>query len=161
MRFLKLLFNILIFQCGWIPAGRKTCYFCFQQLEKIRRGKYESRSAYCPVDLFCPVLNRKRFALAQLFQNPQNNLRFFIDGKLIYSMETIEVLGSAEAGKNFPKILDDVYRLNSLDDILHQLCHRLGSTNNQSGKFCQVYLSRLLIQEECLFQTSIRLSSDD
>jgi len=124
-------------KCGWIPAGRKTCYFCFQQLEKIRRGKYESRSAYCPVDLFCPVLNRKRFALAQLFQNPQNNLRFFIDGKLIYSMETIEVLGSAEAGKNFPKILDEVYRLNSLDDILHQLCHRLGSTNNQSGKFCQ------------------------
>ena len=59
-------------------------------------------------------------------------------------METIEVLGSAEAGKNFPKILDEVYRLNSLDDILHQLCHRLGSTNNQSGKFCQVYFSRAM-----------------
>ena len=131
-------------QCGWIPAGRKTCYFCFQQLEKIRRGKYCARSAYCPVDLYCPVLSRKRFALAQLFQNPQNNLRFFIDGKLIYSMETIEVLGSAEAGKNFPKILEDACGLSSLDDILQQLCHRLGSTDNQPDKFCQVNFNHVL-----------------
>ena len=59
-------------------------------------------------------------------------------------METIEVLGSAEAGKNFPKILEDVCGLSSLDDILQQLCHRLGSTDNQPDKFCQVNYNHVL-----------------
>ena len=59
-------------------------------------------------------------------------------------METIEVLGSAEAGKNFPKILEDACGLSSLDDILQQLCHRLGSTDNQPDKFCQVNSNHVL-----------------
>lgn len=125
-------------KCGWIPDGRRTCQFCFQQLEKIRRGKYESRSAYCPVDLFSSRLDRKRFALAQLIQNPQNNLRFFLDGKLIYSMETMEQLGSADCAKHFPAALEEVCGLSgAFEIVLDHLCNRIGSCNISSNEFCQ------------------------
>jgi len=125
-------------KCGWIPEGRVACQFCLQQLEKIRRGKYESRSAYCPVDLFSARLDRKRFALAQLIQNPQNNLRFFIDGKLIYSMETMEELGSAVCAKHSSGQLDEVCGLGgALEIVLDQLCNCLGSRCQKKEEFCQ------------------------
>ena len=44
---------------GVIPPGRQSCRFCATQLQKIRRGKYDVRSAYCPVDLYSPDLRRK------------------------------------------------------------------------------------------------------
>jgi len=126
-------------KCGWIPEGRPTCKFCFQQLEKIRRGKYESRSAYCPVDLFSPSLDRKRFALAQLIENPQNNLRFFLDGKLVYSMETMEQFSNQVCPKNAPghlkKVLDELS--GNWDSVLDRLCHTLGSVSAAKTEHCQ------------------------
>lgn len=125
-------------KCGWIPFGRRTCQFCFQQLVKIRRGKYESRSAYCPVDLFSSRLDRKRFALAQLIQNPQNNLRFFLGGKLIYSMETMEHKGMVDCAKHFPAALEEVCGLSgAFELVLDQLCNQIGSCNISSNEFCQ------------------------
>ena len=44
---------------GVIPSGRQSCRFCVTQLQKIRRGKYDARSAYCPVDLYSPYIRRK------------------------------------------------------------------------------------------------------
>ena len=61
---------------GVIPSGRQSCRFCVTQLQKIRRGKYDARSAYCPVDLYSPYIRRKaRFF--EIFKLKSNRLDFF------------------------------------------------------------------------------------
>ena len=53
---------------GVIPSGRQSCRFCVTQLQKIRRGKYDARSAYCPVDLYSPYIKRKARFLTKILK---------------------------------------------------------------------------------------------
>lgn len=126
---------------GFIPTGRTSCQFCVTQIDKIRRGKYDARSGYCPIDLYSGNYHRKMFSLSQLLQNPQNNLRLFVEGKLAYSMETLDQIGSASCAKQFPEILEkicaDLGGTCSLEAILHQLCNKLGSVPNLQNRHCQ------------------------
>lgn len=122
-------------KCSFVQPFRRSCQFCLTQLDKIRRGKYDSRSAYCPVDLFSSDMNRKRFAFAHLLQNPQNNLRFFCDGELIYSMETLEHVG-AGCAKRFPEIIEKLCGFpGALDKVIYDLCNALGSSD--CNEYCQ------------------------
>ena len=89
-------------KCGTLPvctelennAYKKVkesiCKYCLFQWTKVnKQGKYLQRSGYCPLDLFSSDIGRVWHALMRLFKNPQNNLRIFKDGKVIYSEETI------------------------------------------------------------------------
>lgn len=117
-------------KCSFVQPNRRSCQFCLTQLEKIRRGKYDSRSAYCPVDFFSSDPNRKSFAFAHLIQNPQNNLRFFCDGELIYSMETLEHVG-ASCAKRFPQLIENLCGFpNALEKVVSALCNALGASEN-------------------------------
>lgn len=129
-------------KCGFIPSGRTTCLFCLTQLDKIRRGKYDARSGYCPIDLYSSNYHRKLFSLSQLLQNPQNNLRLFVDAKLAYSMETLDQIGSTDCAKQFPEILDKLCanfggESVSLDRIMNLLCEKLGSVRSLHDQHCQ------------------------
>jgi inositol-pentakisphosphate 2-kinase len=55
-----------------------------QQL-KLEHGEIQTPSQYCPLDLFSSSQTRLGKAIASLFQEPQNNLKLFIDSKLCFS----------------------------------------------------------------------------
>ena len=77
------------------------------------------------------------FALHQLIENPQNNLRLFVDGKFAYGMETSEL-----PIKSMPSTLEQIcskYGASiSYQKLLSMLCQSLGSVNLNESKFCQV-----------------------
>jgi inositol-pentakisphosphate 2-kinase len=83
---------------GYLPSSasdehvtadiKKTvCRFCMHQHLKINQQKWRHHSGYCPVDLFSGCPARMKYALKKLFETPQNNLRLFKDGSLIWSDE--------------------------------------------------------------------------
>ena len=60
-------------------AEKTMCRYCMQQYQKVRSGKVSAISKYCPLKLFDSPLEQLD-ALCCLFQTPQNNLVFSIDG---------------------------------------------------------------------------------
>lgn len=55
------------------------------QVLKVKNGKWQSPSAYCPLDLFSGNMARVKIALRGLLKTPQNNLRFFKNGTAIFA----------------------------------------------------------------------------
>ncbi|XP_052842213.1 inositol-pentakisphosphate 2-kinase [Drosophila gunungcola] len=60
------------------------CRFCSMQLLKLHNGKIKRLGHYCPLDLFSGAPSRMFDALDALLACPQNNLRVFQNGNLIY-----------------------------------------------------------------------------
>lgn len=56
----------------------------FQYL-KLKNAKIKSVSTYCPIDLFSGDAKRMNGAIRGLFNNPQNNLKMFMNGKTVYN----------------------------------------------------------------------------
>lgn len=72
---------------GWVPpADRRLsrCAFCLNQFLKLRRNSIRARSAYCPLDLFSGDAERMARSLQELLASPQNNLKIFRDGIVVY-----------------------------------------------------------------------------
>lgn len=55
------------------------------QYLKLKTAKITNISQYCPIDLFSGKAERMNRAINGLFQNPQNNLKMFQDGKMVYN----------------------------------------------------------------------------
>ena len=64
------------------------CRYCMHQKLKLTDGKIVSISGYCPTDLFSGDERCMEFALAALFENPQNNLKVFLDGVPVFNEQT-------------------------------------------------------------------------
>ncbi|XP_069694076.1 inositol-pentakisphosphate 2-kinase isoform X2 [Periplaneta americana] len=82
---------------GWIPSPDRRlpkCTFCLNQYLKLKNGSIRSRSLYCPLDLFSGNRARMMKALKALVAAPQNNLKIFKDGVLVYGEETCNDLSS-------------------------------------------------------------------
>ncbi|KAJ8400895.1 hypothetical protein AAFF_G00392490 [Aldrovandia affinis] len=79
-------------KCGFLPFSRhvskevkhKVCRFCMHQHFKLANGKWKTMSRYCPLDLFSGNKQRMYIAIKHLLEEPQNNLRIFKKGELIY-----------------------------------------------------------------------------
>lgn len=70
-----------------IPS-HPACQFCKTQVFKtLEKGSSPRCSMYCPLDLFSGDKFRMKKALYSLLLTPQNNLRLFWDGDLIFSQE--------------------------------------------------------------------------
>lgn len=80
---------------GWIPNSDwhyPKCTFCLNQYLKLSNGAISEISYYCPLDLFSGVKKRMKKALRELLRTPQNNLKIFRNGKLLYSGESFQNL---------------------------------------------------------------------
>lgn len=60
------------------------CRYCTMQFSKLRTRKISRLSAYCPIDMFSGKPEAMRKSLNALLECPQNNLRVFRNGHLIY-----------------------------------------------------------------------------
>lgn len=72
---------------GWVPEADRhlpRCTFCLNQFLKLRKGTIRKLSHYCPLDLFSGDSGRAYRALESLLASPQNNLKIFRDGVLVY-----------------------------------------------------------------------------
>ncbi|XP_029167586.1 LOW QUALITY PROTEIN: inositol-pentakisphosphate 2-kinase [Nylanderia fulva] len=64
------------------------CPYCLNQYAKLRKGDIVARSNYCPFELFSGVEARMKAAVKELLNSPQNNLRIFKDGTVVYNQES-------------------------------------------------------------------------
>ncbi|XP_037805375.1 inositol-pentakisphosphate 2-kinase [Lucilia sericata] len=60
------------------------CRYCCMQFLKIKQQKICKRNQYCPIDLFSGNTEQMFFALQSLFECPQNNLRIFKNGNIVF-----------------------------------------------------------------------------
>lgn len=75
---------------GWVPMPDRRlskCTFCLNQYLKLKNGSIRHQSGYCPLDLFSGNRIRMMKALKALISAPQNNLKIFQDGALVYGEE--------------------------------------------------------------------------
>lgn len=72
---------------GFLSRGHQRCPFCLNQFLKKKHGKIQVLSQYCPLDLFSGLRPRMLKAIAALTKTPQNNLRIFQDGNLVFAEE--------------------------------------------------------------------------
>jgi len=61
------------------------CRYCYFQYLKLQNNRIDDISSYCPIDLFSAIPERMNRAICGLLENPQNNLKMFEDGKMIYN----------------------------------------------------------------------------
>ncbi|XP_072750850.1 uncharacterized protein Ipk1 isoform X2 [Anoplolepis gracilipes] len=64
------------------------CPYCLNQYAKLRKGDVTVCSNYCPFELFSGVEARMKTAVKELLRSPQNNLRIFKDGIVVYNQES-------------------------------------------------------------------------
>ncbi|KAK3536518.1 hypothetical protein QTP86_013842 [Hemibagrus guttatus] len=127
-------------KCGFLPFSRhvtkeckrKVCRFCMHQHFKLANGKWNRLSRYCPLDLFSGSKQRMYIAIKNLLEEPQNNLKIFKGGELIYSCK------------------DDAKQQPDLNELVQHLWPYFHHSNgHQSSKtvlteFIQVICSALL-----------------
>lgn len=72
---------------GWISKNERNfpiCTFCLNQYIKYSDHQTEEISQYCPMDMFSGHVKRMNYAIRSLLKSPQNNLRIFKNGQIIY-----------------------------------------------------------------------------
>ncbi|CAB3380320.1 Hypothetical predicted protein [Cloeon dipterum] len=72
---------------GWIHPNDRIlpkCTFCMKQYLKLKNRSIARLSDYCPLNLYSGNKQRMQDAIRALLFSPQNNLKIFKDGCLIY-----------------------------------------------------------------------------
>ncbi|CAK9826549.1 Inositol-pentakisphosphate 2-kinase [Anthophora retusa] len=108
-----------------IDRKYQKCPYCLTQYHKLRKKIITSRSTYCPFDLFSGVEERMKSALKGLLKSPQNNLKIFKNGIVVYDQESLP---------------------NDLECILTEWFHNSvnSTTKEYVGKFCNLICAALL-----------------
>ncbi|KAF9286635.1 Inositol-pentakisphosphate 2-kinase [Mortierella alpina] len=60
---------------------KRKCRFCMYQHHKLKAGKEQSLSEFCPINLFSTSRLLVQDSLDALVQTPQNNFRLFVNGE--------------------------------------------------------------------------------
>ncbi|XP_020288678.1 inositol-pentakisphosphate 2-kinase isoform X1 [Pseudomyrmex gracilis] len=79
-----------------------TCPYCLNQFTKLLKKNIADLSNYCPFDLFSGTKERMKNAVRELLKSPQNNLKIFKDGLVVYDQNSSP--GDLEV------VLDDWFR---------------------------------------------------
>ncbi|KAL5286062.1 IPPK family protein [Megaselia abdita] len=100
------------------------CRYCAMQFSKLKNCKISALSSYCPLDLFSGIQSRMETAIHALLRCPQNNLRIFENGNLIYGDHSGSLLFTDLQGrgslfeKNF-KTMVEIVRKALLTNYIH------------------------------------------
>ncbi|KAI5607586.1 inositol-pentakisphosphate 2-kinase, partial [Silurus asotus] len=161
-------------KCGFLPFSRhvtkeckrKVCRFCMHQHFKLASGKWNRQSRYCPLDLFSGSKQRMYIAIRNLLEEPQNNLKIFKGGELIYSCK--------DDAKQKPDLNELIQHLwpyfhhsnghqlsrTVLSEFIQVICSALLSTgdSNRSGEHRKMQLgeSRILCEASPLHRDLLR-----
>ncbi|XP_032679023.1 uncharacterized protein LOC116847778 isoform X2 [Odontomachus brunneus] len=109
------------------------CPYCLIQYTKLRKKSISARSNYCPFDLFSGVETRMKAAVKELLKSPQNNLKIFRDGLVVYDQES---------------------QPGDLEDVLDQWFQNTAACRNECAgvdEFCNLVcaaLTRPLVREQ-------------
>lgn len=85
------------------------CHYCLKQYLKLHENQINNINEYCPLDLFSGDKVRMNFALNNLIKSPQNNLKIFKNGNIIFN-ETSTL-------SNFEKFLEEISCFNRSQDL--------------------------------------------
>ncbi|KAI9560297.1 Inositol-pentakisphosphate 2-kise [Daphnia sinensis] len=99
---------------GFLSMGHQHCPFCLNQFLKRKHGKIQLLSQYCPLDLFSGSRMRMLKAIIALTRTPQNNLRIFQDGNLVFA---------EECQSNLMPVLQQWFQLDDANDRTLLLKH--------------------------------------
>ncbi|XP_047103916.1 inositol-pentakisphosphate 2-kinase-like [Schistocerca piceifrons] len=112
---------------GWLhPDDRylPKCKYCANQYLKVMENSVRCQSRYCPYDLFSGNYTRMKKAIHNLLSTPQNNLRIFKNGVLVY--------GDGRSSNDLSSVLLQWFSA-SLDKSTNRLVH----------KFCDIIIRAL------------------
>nr|XP_012149850.1 PREDICTED: uncharacterized protein LOC100875206 isoform X3 [Megachile rotundata] len=103
----------------------QKCPYCLTQYHKLKKKVITARSTYCPFDLFSGVQERMKSALEGLLKSPQNNLKIFKDGIIVYDQES---------------------SFNNLECVLSEWFHNSATNANKDyiNVFCDLLCTALL-----------------
>jgi len=108
----------------WEVKRRIDRFTMHQQLKKAMDPKAEI-SEYCPLDLFHGGREGILKSLQRLERTPQNNLRLFVDGKLVFPahphLSLKKALGGAQSDVDPDELFAGIAEALSKEDVLHRL----------------------------------------
>ncbi|XP_015174309.1 PREDICTED: inositol-pentakisphosphate 2-kinase [Polistes dominula] len=104
----------------------QMCPYCLTQYYKLKMKMIDHRSSYCPFDLFSGDEERMKEAIKGLLRSPQNNLKIFKDGTIIYDEEF--------SMNDLETVLNDCYQC--VDDVC--------TKENTINLFCNLTCAALL-----------------
>ncbi|XP_067631382.1 inositol-pentakisphosphate 2-kinase isoform X2 [Eurosta solidaginis] len=110
----------------------KRCRYCAKQLLKLQAGKINRRSSYCPLAMFSGIPSEMLAAIGALLQCPQNNLRIFRNGILVYDGEIYayeELIENLFPGDQIELLKDLVVAC-----LLKDYTANSGNNNNNTSK---------------------------
>ena len=170
--------NGLLKECSSV-GGLAVCQFCKTQMYRVFKEKrYKACSFYCPLDLFSGNEKRMKKALCALFLNPQNNLRLFQNGDLLYSQEIFDMLFDYHPVKTksffSSAVLKDLFSHLfqpdcgvQPDDLVDILCKALllpvaaeSASSTSSAECSGAYFKNLLSETNCKDIVHSELSSE-
>lgn len=112
---------------GYLASSLKKyskCYYCLKQHLKLNENLISQTSTYCPLDLFSGETERMKQALLSLVNNPQNNLKIFQNGCLIFDEKSPQ--------NAFDDIATNIFMFTSANQFLDFIIETLLSGNSKS-----------------------------
>ncbi|KAL0486266.1 inositol-pentakis phosphate 2-kinase [Acrasis kona] len=83
---------------------KNTCRYCMHQYYKLKKKEISRPSCFCPLDLYSKDSDRVLKALNALVDDPQNNMRLYIDGELAWH----GVMKQSDQNKDYRKELQNI-----------------------------------------------------
>ncbi|XP_011875856.1 PREDICTED: uncharacterized protein LOC105566452 isoform X2 [Vollenhovia emeryi] len=115
---------------GYLPEAEQRfpgCPYCLNQYAKLRRKSIAARSNYCPFDLFSGVETRMKAAIEELLKSPQNNLKIFKDGIVVYDQTS--------SSDDLENVLDEWFRNEATES---------GERARNIDEFCKLVCAALM-----------------
>ncbi|KAF0979082.1 hypothetical protein FDP41_002152 [Naegleria fowleri] len=110
------------------PIKYETCRYCMQQFTKLKQGLILNTSSFCPTNLFSSREERVKKGLFDLIDNPQNNMRLYIDGKLVWFDDNSVTVPNRNFREELCQLLKK-HQVENLEKFVHYVSYCLIHSN--------------------------------
>jgi inositol-pentakisphosphate 2-kinase len=117
---------------------KHVCRYCMHQHFKLGKGEISRPSQFCPLDLFAPDQERVKRAIENLIDDPQNNMRLYVNGELLWygHMKQPSNSVSPDYKSDLRRVLQDKHF--SQQDPINDFMHLLQRCLSESGVLRQI-----------------------